>query len=92
MGDKGITEDKVMLDDMGNNFKTTLTVQISATIEISTGPWTNDTKWDQVRKQASEAASHWTIMVKEGPLDPKPIRARVEVTAITLHTNEPYPR
>lgn len=45
---------------------------------------------EQVSKQAKDAVRHITVMIKEGTLDPKPIRASIEVVGITLHPKKPY--
>lgn len=72
---------------MADTLKTTLIVSITAAVEIDTGPWSDETKWGQVRRQAQEAVSHWQIMLKEGTLEPRPIRgAVIVVTKIAQHT------
>lgn len=71
---------------MSDHLRTTLAVEISARVNISTGPWDDETKWGQVRKQAAAEVSHWTILVQEGVSAPRPIRgATVKVTGITQH-------
>ena len=62
-----------------------VTVEFSGRIEIPTQGWGDETKLDQIKKQAQDEVSHWQIMVKKGSLDPVPVNfIRMEVTEVIL--------
>lgn len=62
-----------------------VTVELSGRIEIDTQGWNDTCKLDQIKKQAQDAVSHWTFMVKKGTAEPVPVTfIKAKVTEVIL--------
>lgn len=66
-----------------------VTVEFSGRIEISTQGWSDETKLNQIKKQAQDEVNHWQIMVKKGTLEPVPVNfIHMKVTEVILPIKE----
>lgn len=62
-----------------------VTVEFTGRVEISTQGWSDETKLDQIKKQAKDAIKHWTFMVKKGGTEPVAVNfVKAEVTEVII--------
>lgn len=66
-----------------------VTVEFSGRIEIAAQGWSDETKLQQIKKQALDQVHHWQIMIKKGTADPVPVPfIKMEVTEVILPIKE----
>lgn len=64
---------------------TKVTVEFSGRIEIPAQGWSDETKLNQVKKQAQDEINSWVIMVKKGSTPPVPVNfVKMNVTEVIL--------
>lgn len=63
-----------------------VTVEFSGKIELdNVQGWGDDTKLEQVKKQAADEVAHWQIYVRKGAEDPVPVNfIKMKVTEVTI--------
>lgn len=62
-----------------------VTVEFSGRVEINTQGWSDETKLDQIKKQAKDEILHWTILVQKGVSEPVPVPfIKAKVTEVIL--------
>lgn len=69
--------------------QTKVTIEFTGRIEIPAQGWGDETKLEQIKKQARDEINHWQIMVKKGSTDPVPVTfIKMKVTEVILPLNE----
>lgn len=63
-----------------------VTIEFSGKVEIPTQGWSDETKLNQIKKQAADEVNHWRLFVKKGAGDYIPMDNVIsfKVTEVTL--------